>query len=185
MDNISHPGHESNAGANQRTYIRLKSIYPVAFAFIRSPEDQTHASWQQGYTRNIGKGGICLEMIPSGEKTLEQLHSGATYLELSIGIPLSGDPVKAKAKITWSEQVPHDDSGKYLIGLEFTSITPKDRNRMVNYARWVRSSSYAATVVSMTLFVLLVIAGIYSYRMRLENETLVNRLVAAQQEEKV
>lgn len=173
----------SQSAIDQRAYIRLKSIFPVEFAIIHTPEDLLDIYWQQGYTCNVGKGGICLEMIASDEETLRRLEGGKATLELRIGIPLGAVPLKARAKVTWYEKAGEDAPGKYLVGLKFTSIAALDLSRMVTHARRIKYSSYAAAIVSAIFFIILVVAGGYNYKLRLANEELVDQLVATQQEE--
>ena len=44
----------------RRKYIRLDSVFPVGFRLLSLDGKAALSDWLQGYTNNIGKGGICL-----------------------------------------------------------------------------------------------------------------------------
>lgn len=176
------PNPASHPTADQRRYIRLKSVFPVEFAVVHSPEDVLDMDWQQGYTSNVGKGGLCLETVSCDEETLCRLREGKACLELRIRIPLSFPSMKATAGVTWIER-PDDVSGRRLIGLKFISIAPSDLARLVGHARRLKFSAFAAAGALFLLFLMLIISGGYNYKLRSANEALVSALVATQQEE--
>jgi len=182
MAQHSSPNSQPKSPPEQRQYIRLKSIFPVEFAIIHSPQDVLDMHWQQGYTCNVSKGGICLETVLTDEDIVCRLQEGKAYLELRIRIPLGSPSLNARAEATWV-QTAGDVPGRYLIGLKFTSISSPDLNRMVRHAQQIKFSSYIAAFASIFLFCILVVSGGYNWRLRLVNEALVNDLVMTQQEE--
>jgi len=44
----------------QRRYIRLDSVFPVEFRIFSLDGKSFLSDWLQGFTNNIGKGGLCL-----------------------------------------------------------------------------------------------------------------------------
>lgn len=155
----------------------------MEYAVIHSPGDLLDIYWQQGYTRNISKSGICLEMITSDHETLRRLQEGKAYVELRMRIPISYPTMKASAEVLWIRQLDEGVPGKYHMGLKFTAIASSDLNRMIAYARRIKFFSYAAAGVSLLLFLGLILNGLVNYKLRLTNEALVDNLVAIQQEE--
>ncbi|HQP10908.1 MAG TPA: hypothetical protein PKV41_05945, partial [Candidatus Omnitrophota bacterium] len=100
-----------------------------------------------------------------------------------IELLVANPAIKAQAKAVWLEKVREDISGKYLIGLQFSSIAPADLKRMIGYVRWIRISSFLAAGALVISLITAAVVGGYNYRLRRINESLVNRLIAAQQEE--
>jgi hypothetical protein len=46
----------------QRGYIRMDTILPVQFRLVSLEGKELLSDWQQGFTNNVGKGGICLQI---------------------------------------------------------------------------------------------------------------------------
>ena len=187
---------------NKRKYIRLKSILPVEFRITGAVD----SSWQQGYTCNVSEGGIAFETAHLDAAVLHQVGKLDVEVEVSMRIPLHRPPVKAKAKIAWfrhldlvrpigslrpeappprgtygrgeEENAPH-----YTLGLQFTEIAYADCDRIVGQARLLSVSTHVLALAVLTLFLGFVIVGFYNYRLRADNERLVDYLAQAQQEE--
>ena len=188
---------------DKRKYIRLKSILPVEFR-IAPPAGSLSAcgrnlsvgaagsSWQQGYTCNVSEGGVCFETVHLDEAALKQVGNPNVEVEVSMRIPLHRPPVKARAKIAWfrprnplrpigslrEENAPH-----YMLGLQFTEIAYADCDRMLSQARVLSLSTRLLALTVVVLFLGFIIVGFYNYRLRVDNEKLVDYLARAQQEE--
>ncbi len=169
---------------DKRKYIRLKSIFPVEFRIISSPEEkESTQSWHQGYTCNVSEGGLYLETAHLDEAMLAQANKMQVTLELLISIPLSSQPVHVRAKIvrfhhTQRKGVPH-----YFLGLQFLEIDCSDCGHMLSQARlWsVSTPTLVSVLVFLSLFFLA--SGFYNYYLRVNNQKLVDYLAQAQQEE--
>ena len=178
----------TSRSADQRKYIRLKSIFPVEFRISGS----AGSSWQQGYTCNVSGGGICFETVHLDDAVIRQIGKVDISVEVSMRIPLHRPPVEAKAKIAWFRHpgtlrpigslrdgnLPH-----YMLGLEFTDIAYADCDRMLSQARLLSVSTHVLALAVLVLFLGFVIVGFYNYRLRADNEKLVDHLARAQQEE--
>jgi hypothetical protein len=183
MTKVSQAGPAFRSTVDQRKFIRLNNVFPVEFSVVCSPEDLLDMFWQQGYTCNVSRGGICLETVFSDEETVRRLQGGKAYFELRIRIPLSYPPVTARAEAVWLEKDDNGIPGKCRIGLKFISADPVELGRMVGHARRLKYAASAGAGVLIFLFLALAASGWYNLKLRLANETLVNDLVAAQQQE--
>jgi hypothetical protein len=115
----------------RRRYIRLDSVFPVEF-LLEDKEKRYLSDWLQGFTSNIGKGGICLSVNKVSDELLKIIKEEDTKFILKIEIPLQRKPVEAEAKLAWIELVDKELS-KYNIGLSYEEISPKANNYILRY----------------------------------------------------
>jgi len=54
--------NSDNLGSERRKYIRLDTVLPVQFRLESLDSKQALSPWIQGFTNNIGHGGICLSV---------------------------------------------------------------------------------------------------------------------------
>ena len=172
---------------DKRKYIRLKSILPVEFRIAPCGRDLSvgpaGSSWQQGYTCNVSEGGVCFETVHLDEAVLKQVGNPDVEVEVSMRIPLHRPPVKARAKIAWFRHLDRKNTPRYMLGLQFTEIAYADCDRMLSQARVLSLSTHLLALTVVVLFLGFIIVGFYNYRLRMDNEKLVDYLARAQQEE--
>lgn len=195
---------------DKRKYIRLKSILPVEFRIAPRGRNLSvgaaGSSWQQGYTCNVSEGGVCVETAHLDEAVLKQVGKPNVEVEVSMRIPLHRPPVMAGAKIIWfrhldsfrpigsspqAERLPvggtsglrEENAPHYMLGLQFTDIAYGDCDRLLSQARVLSLSTHLLTLTVIVLLLGFVIVGFYNYRLRMDNEKLVDYLARAQQEE--
>ena len=73
---------------DKRKYLRLKTVFPIEFNTVDKDKEPLSAVIQ-GFTRNIGKGGMCIEAKLEKDKKLFDVIAGKTMLRLIINIPTS------------------------------------------------------------------------------------------------
>jgi len=163
--------------AEHRSYIRLDAVFPVEFQFLDPQTGGSVSDIKQGFTRNIGKGGICLEVNHVEEGFEHFLREGNARLDLRLHIPLSQKDTKAVANIAWYKKVKSGYPNKYLIGLSFLQIDPKERSRIYSHA--MRMKLIPRVVGVLILLLILGTGYFYSSRLKvkLENKRLVQELV--------
>ncbi|PIP68121.1 MAG: hypothetical protein CO035_07115 [Candidatus Omnitrophica bacterium CG_4_9_14_0_2_um_filter_42_8] len=170
------PKNKDFKGVEHRKYIRLNAIFPVEFQFIDPETSGSISEIKQGFTRDVGKGGICLE-VNNLEEGLEQVvKEGKAKLDIRLHIPLAMPETKAIAKIAWYEKVKSGYPNKYLIGLSFLQIDPKDSSRIYFHATRVMLTP---AIISVLVFFLVAgLAYFYSaeFKTKLENRKLVQEL---------
>jgi len=163
-------------GTEHRKYIRLNVAFPVEFQFIDPETSGSISEIKQGFTRDVGKGGICLE-VNNLEEGLEKLvKEGRAKLDIRLHIPLSMPETKAIAKIAWYEKTKAGYPNKYLIGLSFSQIDQKDSKRIYFHATRI---ILTPAIVSILIFFLVSgLAYFYStgFKTKLENRKLVQEL---------
>ena len=161
---------------DNRKYIRLNVVFPVEFQFIDPETSGSISEIKQGFTRDIGKGGICLE-VNNLEEGLEQvIKDGKAKLDIRLHVPLSRPETKAIAKIAWHEKIKSGYPNKYLLGLSFAQIDPKDSKRIYFHA--TRVILTPAIIAVFFFFLILGLAYFYSidFKTQSENRKLVEEL---------
>ncbi len=118
----------------QRRYIRLDSVSPVEFRIMSLDGKEFISDWLQGFTRNIGKGGICLEINNLKLEFGALLINRQVQLSLMIDLPIFKSPVSAAAVVAWIKNNP-DTLNQYTIGLAYDSINSRQNNKIMLYAR--------------------------------------------------
>jgi hypothetical protein len=168
-------------GEERREYIRLDSVFPVEFQII-DKDKKVITELIESFTRNIGKGGLCIEVNNLPLHLVDSLINGTSSLSLRINIPLSLEPVKALGSVKWIKKVDKGEPNKYLIGLDYSSIDKRQQKRIIGYARWLKRRPRIIASVLVSLLVVAGLAGWYSLGLRIRNELLVKKIVHSLQE---
>jgi len=170
------PKSKDSPNIEHRKYIRLNAVFPVEFQFIDPETSGSISDIKQGFTRDVGKGGICLEVNNLEEGFEQVIREGKANLDVRLHIPLSMPETRAIAKVAWYEKVKSGYPNKYLIGLSFIKIDPKDKNRIYFHA--TRVIITPAIIAVFFFFLVSGLAYFYStsFKARAENIKLVEEL---------
>lgn len=159
-----------------RTYIRLNAVFPVEFQLLDIKTGAAIGDIRQGFTRNISKGGICLEFNSAEEGFEKILKERSAKLELFLHIPAGRKEIKATAGIAWYEKVKHERFTRYLIGLIFLDIAPDDRNRIYIHAK--RMSLTPKFIAAILLFLIISASFFYisDFKLNIKNKRLMKEI---------
>jgi len=170
--------------AERRQYLRLDSVFPIEFQFLSLDGKQALSDWLQGFTNNIGKGGLCLEVNNLSPELVSLVNSKQSRLSLEIEMPVFANPVKAQAEIAWTKDIaghPH----KYLLGLRYVDIDAIENQKILHYA-WAKKLFLPAV---MTIFLILGLGFVLNSYLNVKlirgNKALVEQLVKIVQESSV
>jgi len=172
------------AEGERRKYIRLDSVFPVEFRLL-SPNGKTFFSdWLQGFTNNIGKGGMCLSVNNLKPALAKILASQQVILALNIEMPLAGNPISAKARVSWIKEVT-GEINKYLIGVSYEEINPGQNNRIMHYARGKKIFAPVVLSIISILFLGLALNVFINIKLIKGNKALIDQLVKILQDSTV
>lgn len=163
--------------ADRRRYIRLNVVFPVEFQFLDPDTGGSICDIKQGFTRDVGKGGICLEVNNIEEGFEDILKARKAKLDLRLHIPLNQRETKAVAAISWYKKIKSGYPNKYVIGLSFIDIDPRERNRIYLHAKRITLTPRVVSVVTLSLIVALIYFYAMDFNLRSENRRLVKELV--------
>ena len=122
-------------GRERRAYVRLDSSLPVKFKISAEQKSKTYTAT----TKNISRGGLCLEIDQNIQQLLENLSG--TDVKISIDLdtlipqPKTAPPAKAawiSSRVDWARK-PTAKNPAILLGLEFEGIDDEARKRIHGY----------------------------------------------------
>ncbi|MDD3345252.1 MAG: hypothetical protein PHO34_02290 [Candidatus Omnitrophica bacterium] len=174
---------DRNAKRERRRYIRLDTVFPVQFRLESLDSKQPLSPWIQGFTNNIGHGGICLAVNDPSPELIKLVREGRVKLAIEIDIPLRGKTVCASVSLAWTKDA-GGSSKRYLLGLDYEKINPGQNRMLIRYA-WARKLFLPFVLVSVGILVLSLGIGSYlNIQLTRRNNMLVEELVRVLQESK-
>ncbi|MFH1479171.1 MAG: PilZ domain-containing protein [Candidatus Omnitrophota bacterium] len=168
---------DTDKKTDRREYVRLESVFPVEFQFLEKENHGSITDIMQGYTRNISKGGICLEVNTTDLGFEDTLKRKDVDLNIRFHIPISHKETRAFGDIIWYKKIGFGYPAKYLIGFSFKEIDKNEINRI--YRNALRMYLMPRIVLALVIFLILGIGYFYAadYRLQAENKRLTQRLV--------
>jgi len=172
------------AKAERRKYLRLDTVFPVAFRLLGLGNAEYLSDWLQGFTNNVGKGGICLEIFNLNNELALILQNKSAKLELKLELPLAKRAISAIATVAWVKQIDLREK-RYLIGLSYEQIDRRQNNWFVRYA-WMKKVLFPTAVTLVIIFALLIAVNSYvSMKLIKGNKALVDQLINIVQESSI
>ncbi len=172
---------KDSLGEERRQYIRLDSVFPVQFRILSLDGKKILSDWLQGFTNNISKGGICLEINNLKPELAKLIKERQVKLSLDIQMPLAACPVPASAKVAWVKDVIGQPK-RYLIGLSYDEIASIANKRIMRYAMAKRLFVPLALTTIIILALGFIIGSYINIRLVKGNKALVEQLVKILQE---
>jgi hypothetical protein len=120
--------------SERRKYIRLDSVFPVQFRIISLDGSRILSDWIQGFTHNVSKGGIRLDVNNLKPQIAGLIKKQEARVALQIKMPLSRPAVNAEAEVAWVKDNP-EGPDRYFIGLTYDNIDLVCQKRVMRYAR--------------------------------------------------
>jgi len=143
-------------GPDNREYLRLESAFPIEFTIVRLQGDLPGINWLNGCTRNVSKGGICLETDKLDEHTSKFISDENVFLELKLFVPPTQPPMKAVTEILWHKKM---SDNKMMLGLKFRTVAKTDINRLMKHAKWFQISAKAIVAASIITVMIVIFAN--------------------------
>lgn len=101
-------------GANRRKYVRIDTVLPVQFRVVGADGKRVVSDWIQGFTNNIGKGGICLRVNYLKGDVRKAMQIGVTKISLEMETPFTKSAVPALACLSWISDI-DEKNNKFLL----------------------------------------------------------------------
>ena len=123
------------SGRERRAYFRLERSMPVRFKVFAKQEIKIFSAT----TKNISKGGLCLEIHQNIEELIENLSAGEQKISVDLDTLIPGpnaatspEPVWIKSQVDWARQ-PTPKNPAMQMGLEFEGACEEARRRIHDY----------------------------------------------------
>lgn len=162
--------------AEKRKYLRLAAVVPVKFQIVSVPvkfqimsEDysQTVSGPFDGFIKNVGRGGLCVESKPLKMEKVHDFVSEKTRLKLMVNLPDVG-PIEGYGIVRWIQRRKDPLKDKFRFGVAYEDFPEAHRDRLIKYTlrswkkRVVKNFVLiilAATVLTLSILVLYIIKG--------------------------
>ncbi|MGD9080419.1 MAG: PilZ domain-containing protein [Desulfobacterales bacterium] len=122
-------------GRERRAYVRLERSLPVRFKILAEQKGKTFTAT----TKNISRGGLCLEIQQDTVELLENLSGTEPKISINLDILIpppdaaaSVGPAWISSRVDWTRK-PTVKNPVMLIGLEFEGVNDEARKRIHNY----------------------------------------------------
>ena len=120
----------------KRKYVRLETIFPVEFQLIDDQKKPTSRVFQ-GFTRNVGKGGMCIESHTEKGKDDLALIPGKTKLKLIINIPSGALATESIAAVRWVDKASEYVLDEYTFGVQYDEIESDNQKMIERHVAWL------------------------------------------------
>ncbi len=167
-----------------RKYIRLDSVFPVEFQVVGLDGESQLSEWLQGFTRNVGKGGLCLEVNRLPQELIPLLNGRQVKLCLKIEMPAVNRPVSALASIVWVKE-PDGNVSKYSLGLSYETIDRRQNAQIMFYARLKRMLIPVGAALILILAAGFLLGAYFNMKLIHSNKFMVEQLVKIIQESSI
>jgi len=172
---------KTKPGQERRGFLRLDTVFPVQFRLESYDTKASFTGWIQGFTSDVGKGGICLAVHNLSPYEAKLLKQAGTKVSLEIGMPFIDRPVRAHSAVAWIQDV-EGQPNRYLVGLRYEQIDPIQNKKIMRYA-WTKKLFAPVALLAIMLLGIFLAFGLY-FNMRLEegNRALVQDLIRVSRE---
>src|SRR4030042_1763023 len=107
--------------ADKRKYIRVNTVFPVEFR-LAGKDAKLSSEWLQGFSRDIGKGGIGLSANLIEPSYWDRITNQDCSLELKIHLPFRKSVINAQTEPVWCRKPDSQGESKFFVGLKFIKI---------------------------------------------------------------
>jgi hypothetical protein len=117
----------------RRRYLRIPTVFPIEFFCVGLNKEKT-TPWIQGFTQNIGKGGICLRVNDVWQGLWDKINDPCASLSLRVHLPFMRTPLLLTARCVWLKKEAGGEFDSYLAGIEFIDAPQKFLKTLYRYA---------------------------------------------------
>ncbi|UCD14843.1 MAG: PilZ domain-containing protein [Candidatus Omnitrophota bacterium] len=161
----------------KRRYIRTSTVLPVEFVVLDS-QGKKATPWLQGFTRDIGKGGIQLRVNDLWWGFWDRFSYRNARLFVKIDLPFKKKSISAPVKVAWSVVKKDADYNQCVVGLEFLEGAVKETQLLFKYAVFKKALPVFVSGLVLALFFFSSFSFWKSQSLARENRRLVNEYVA-------
>ena len=152
----------------KRRYIRLNTVFPIEFQVVDKEDRRPISELYEGFTRDIGKGGMGIFSKTLKDKDKERFNfvPHETKLKIIINIPLDKEPIGSFATVEWVERQPGPIVDTYMFGISYDFINELEYEKIISYVRWLRLRPRLISFVIAFLAIAFVLSSILLFRLQ-------------------
>jgi len=122
---------------DRRRFVRIPSVIPIHYQLVPWGQgDAPDPEIRVGFTQDLSKTGLCLEVsgLPAElDKAFEERRLGGWAIHLDVVMP--DRALRIDGRLAWVEPMTHPDLKKYLLGIEFLDLEPRDAKAIARFAK--------------------------------------------------
>lgn len=124
----------------KRQYLRLDTVFPIEFQLIDKDDRRPVSEFREGFTRNVGKGGMGIfsKTLKEKDKDFFNFVPGETKMKLIINIPLDDEPIESFATVEWVQRENGPIVDTYMFGISYDFINEIEYEKIMNYVKWIQ-----------------------------------------------
>jgi hypothetical protein len=122
-------------GIEKRRYVRLYIRLKARFKVEGDPEEKIY----EAMTRNINRGGLCLEVTKNIKEIKDIFNQGNPRLNIALDLPGIDETVETAARPVWIStrvgwmEPPVEDRLPLFLGMAFVNLPPSEKERIDTY----------------------------------------------------
>jgi c-di-GMP-binding flagellar brake protein YcgR len=136
---------------DKRKYVRLNTVFPVEFNIVNDNKE-TVSPLVQGFTRNVGRGGMCIEVKVEKDKDSVNFIPEKTKVKLIINIPSNSFATDSYATVRWVKKIPEYILDTYIFGVEYDEIETDNQRMIERHVRWIHMRPKVISAFVLILF---------------------------------
>lgn len=124
----------------KRKYVRVDTVFPIEFQLVGKEKREPLSEWREGFTRDIGKGGmgIFARTLKEHDKEFFNFIPNETKLRIVINIPLGKEPIESFATVEWIKKQLGPIVDTYMFGVSYDFINELEYEKVLTYVKWLR-----------------------------------------------
>ena len=154
-----------NQKNDKRKYLRLNTVFPIEFNAVDKDKKPLSAVIQ-GFTRNIGKGGMCIEAKLEKDKKPFDVVAGKTMLRIIINIPTSAFATDSYAIVRWVEKISEYIFDTYIFGVEYSEIDTDNQKMIERHVLWLHRKPKVLLLLFLAALALVFILTLFGLQTR-------------------
>ncbi|MFC1807065.1 PilZ domain-containing protein [Candidatus Omnitrophota bacterium] len=148
-----------NTAAENREYVRLDTVFPVEFRLVDDNKKPITPIFQ-GFTRDVGKGGMCVEVKSEKGREVFKFIPGQTKMMLMINIPSGQTATKSFATVRWLKTISENILDAHTFGVEYSEIESENQKMIEGHVMWLHRRP---RIVALFIIILLVLVVLLTY----------------------
>jgi len=171
---------------DKRQYMRLNTVFPVEFYIVDKESRNAISELYEGFTRNIGKGGmgVFAKTLKCKEGERLDLAPHNTKLKVIMNIPLDKQPVECFATVEWVERRPGPLIDTYYFGISYDFINELEYEKIMDYVQWLRAKPRLIVLGIIFLAICLVLSTVFLFKINMRKNVIKRELSASAAEGK-
>ena len=132
---------KSLSGIEKRKYIRLDKPVLVRFRVVNETSKKVTLDWHDGISRNIGIGGVCLEVYGVGTKINKAFSGRESLIEIMLPFYVKSknakrgkvERINVVGRCVWNFNKTVEGKKAVISGITFLDVSGKSKDLIIKF----------------------------------------------------